>query len=364
LPINLFLHKLQTVDVADFRSDTVTWPTPAMREAMATASVGDDVYGEDPTVNELEALAAAKVGKEAAVFVASGTMGNLAAILSHAGRGDQAIVGVDAHTYRSEAGGMSALGGVVPRPLPADFEGKMNLQEIESAIEKDDPHYAQTRLILLENTFARKNGAPLDVDYFVEIRRLADRYGLNVHLDGARLFNASTALGIAATDLTRHIDSVTFCLSKGLCAPVGSVLCGSEQFILEARRARKILGGSMRQAGILAAAGIIALNEMIDRLPEDHAKAKRLADGLAQIPGIRLDPGLIKTNIVFFELDDEVGMTTAEICKVLQQEANTLIGEAGCREFRAVTHYWIKEEDVQKLLSAMRTLSSTGWSSR
>jgi threonine aldolase len=364
LPINLFLHKLQTVNVADFRSDTVTWPTTAMREAMATARVGDDVYGEDPTVNELEALAAEKVGKEAAVFVASGTMGNLAAILSHAGRGDQAIVGDDAHTYRTEAGGMSALGGVVSRPLMTDIEGKMNLEEIESAIVKDDPHYALTRLILLENTYGKKNGAPLDVDYFLEIRQLADRHHLNIHLDGARLFNATTALGIAATDLTQHVDSVTFCLSKGLCAPVGSILCGSKPFIVQARRARKILGGSMRQAGILAAAGIIALSEMIERLPEDHLKAKRLADGLAQIPGIKIDPELIKTNIVFFDLADEVEMSTTAIRNFLHREANILIGEAGDRQFRVVTHYWITLEDVQNLLSVLRTLSSRGWSPR
>jgi threonine aldolase len=304
------------------------------------------------------------VGKEAAVFVASGTMGNLAAILSHAGRGDQAIVGDDAHTYRTEAGGMSALGGVVSRPLMTDIEGKMNLEEIESAIVKDDPHYALTRLILLENTYGKKNGTPLDVDYFLEIRQLADRHHLNIHLDGARLFNATTALGIAAANLTQHVDSVTFCLSKGLCAPVGSILCGSKPFIVQARRARKILGGSMRQAGILAAAGIIALSEMIERLPEDHLKAKRLADGLAQIPGIKIDPELIKTNIVFFDLADEVEMSTTAIRNFLHREANILIGEAGDRQFRVVTHYWITLEDVQNLLSVLRTLSSRGWSPR
>ncbi len=351
------------MDVADFRSDTVTWPTPAMREAMATAPIGDDVYGEDPTINELEALASAKVGKEAGLFVASGTMGNLAAIISHAGRGDQAIVGKDAHTFRAEAGGMSALGGVVPMPLETDFEGKMNLQEIESAIIKDDPHHAQTRLILLENSFAKKNGAPLGKAYFIDIRQIADRHGLNVHLDGARLFNATTALGIEPTELTRHVDSVTFCLSKGLCAPVGSVLCGSKPFIHQARRARKILGGGMRQAGILAAAGIIALTDMIERLPEDHAKARQLADGLSQISGIKVDLDSIRTNFVFFNLADEVMMSTTEIRNGLQQEANILIDESGFRQFRAVTHYWVGMEDVQNLLSVLRYLSSKGWSS-
>lgn len=351
------------MDVADFRSDTVTWPTPAMREAMAKAPVGDDVYGEDPTINELEALAAAKVGKDAGLFVASGTMGNLAAILSHAGRGDLAIVGNDAHTYRSEAGGMSALGGVVARPLPTDFEGKMDLQSIESVIDKNDPHYAQARLILLENTFAKKNGAPQDVVYFVDIRQIADRHGLVVHLDGARLFNAATALRVSAAELTQQVDSVSFCLSKGLCAPVGSVLCGSRPFIQQARRARKILGGGMRQAGILAAAGIIAITEMIDRLPEDHAHAKLLADGLAQIPGIKVAPERVRTNIVFFKLADEVAMSTSKIREVLWREANILIDEAGIRQFRAITHYWVGEEDVHNLLSVLRSLSSTGWSS-
>ena len=283
------------MDRIDFRSDTVSWPTPAMREAMASARVGDDVYGEDPTVNELEALAAARVGKEAGLFVSSGTMGNLAAVLAHAGRGDEAILGEDSHVFCWEAGGMAALGGVMPHPLPTDAIGRLDPGAVEGAMRWDDPHLPRSRLVLVENSYGAKHGYPLPPAYFAEIAAVARQNGLAVHMDGARLFNAAVAQNIDAAELTRHVDSVTFCLSKGLCAPVGSVLCGSADFIYRARRARKSLGGGMRQAGVLAAAGLVALNEMIDRLADDHAHARRLAEGLARLPGVRVNVDMVRT---------------------------------------------------------------------
>ena len=241
------------MDRIDFRSDTVTWPTPAMRQAMADAPLGDDVYGEDPSINALEAEAAERLGKEAGLFVASGTMGNLAAILAHTGRGHEALVAADGHVMQWEAGAIATLGGVVPRALGTDAEGKMDLGQLERAVCVDDPHLPRTRLVLLENTFGSRGGVPIEPDYFDGVRSFADRHRLSVHLDGARLFNAAAALEVPVTTLTRSVDSVSFCLSKGLCAPVGSVLCGDGAFIHEARRQRKALGGGMRQAGLLAA---------------------------------------------------------------------------------------------------------------
>jgi threonine aldolase len=344
------------MDRIDFRSDTVSWPTPAMREAMASARVGDDVYGEDPTVNELEALAAARVGKEAGLFVSSGTMGNLAAVLAHAGRGDEAILGEDSHVFCWEAGGMAALGGVMPHPLPTDAIGRMAPGAVEDAIRWDDPHVARSRLVLLENSYGGKHGYPLPPEYLASIAAVARQYGLALHLDGARLFNAAVAQNIDAAELTRHVDSVTFCLSKGLCAPVGSVLCGSADFIHHARRARKILGGGMRQAGILAAAGIVALNEMIERLADDHAHARLLAEGLAQLPGARVNVDMVRTNMVFFELADDVALSSEQVADRLRETANVWLGTNGPRGFRAVTHYWIDANDVRVLLSGLESV--------
>ncbi|MEZ4645518.1 MAG: low-specificity L-threonine aldolase [Chloroflexota bacterium] len=341
------------MDRIDFRSDTVTWPTPTMRTAMAQAPLGDDVYGEDPTVNELEALAAAKVGKEAGLFVASGTMGNLTAILTHATRGDEAIVGQDSHTYLWEAGGMATLGGIVPHPLPTDAFGRMELAQVTQSVRSDDPHLPHSRLILVENSYGDKNGYPIPPDYFANLRQIADQHNLRLHMDGARLFNAAVALGIPAAAITEHVDSVTFCLSKGLCAPVGSVLCGSAEFIRRARRTRKALGGGMRQAGVLAAAGLIALNEMTERLADDHRHAQQLAQGLAQIPGIIVAPDHIKTNIVYFQLEDTVALSAEDITQRLRTEANIWLGTNGSRGFRAVTHYWIQEANVTSLLEKL-----------
>lgn len=341
------------MEMIDFRSDTVTLPTPAMREAMATAVVGDDVYGEDPTVNALEQLAAKKVGKEAGLFVASGTMGNLVAILSHAQRGDEAIVGNDAHSYCNEAGGMAALGGVVPRPLPTDAEGKMDLGEVEAAIRTDDVHYPRSRLILVENSYGNRQGFPIPVSYFASIRELAQRHGLSVHMDGARLFNAAVALGVTADEIVRQVDSVSFCLSKGLSAPVGSVLCGSVEFIHTARRIRKSLGGGMRQAGILAAAGITALTGMVDRLAEDHSSARQLAHGLARVSGISVDPTSVRTNMVFFGLQDVVPLSGEAFLSQLKEQSNVLMSTfSGPRHFRAVTHRGIGPAQVEALIAA------------
>ncbi len=344
------------MDRIDFRSDTVTWPTPAMRQAMVRAPLGDDVYGEDPTVNELEALAAAMTGKEAGLFVSSGTMGNLVAILSHATRGDEAILGQDSHVFSWEAGSMAALGGVTPYPLPTDAIGRMDPAAIAGAVRDDDPHLPRTRLVLVENSYGAKHGYPLPPEYLAAVRRVVDEHGLAMHMDGARLFNAAVAQNLDATDLTRHVDSVTFCLSKGLCAPVGSVLCGSDEFIYHARRIRKALGGGMRQAGVIAAAGIVALNEMVERLGEDHARARQLAERLALLPEIVVEPDMVRTNMVFFALADDVPLSAGEIADAMAAEANVYVGTNGGRGFRAVTHYWIGDEDVQAFADALTSV--------
>ncbi len=343
------------MDRIDFRSDTVSWPTPEMRDAMAKARVGDDVYGEDPTVNELEAVAADRVGKEAGLFVASGTMGNLAAILCHANRGDETIVGYEAHTFVWEGGGMATLGGITPHPLPTDEDGRMDPAAVEAAVREDDDHLPRSRLLLVENSFGGRDGAPLPASYFAEIRQVADRHGMAVHLDGARLFNAVVALGVEAADLTKDVDSVTFCLSKGLCAPVGSVLCGSEAFIRDARRARKTLGGGMRQAGVLAAAGLVAL-ENVDRLADDHRRARGLADGLAGIPGILIEPERTRTNIVHFRLDPATNISRERFIERLQDEHGIGLGSYPPDLLRAVTHYWVGRTEVQKFVEGARAI--------
>jgi threonine aldolase len=346
------------MNTIDLRSDTVTWPTPAMREAMFNAPVGDDVYGEDPTVKALEAEAAAMLGKEAGLFVASGNMGNLVALLTHCGRGEEIIVGRQAHIVRYEAGGSAAVGGIHSQQLEVQPDGTLPLEAIAEAIRVENDHFPRSRLICLENTQGTIGGIPVSTAYTAQVSELAHAHGLKLHIDGARFFNAATALGVPVKELAAPADSVTFCLSKGLCAPVGSVLVGSAAFIQEARRSRKVIGGGMRQAGILAAAGLIALREMTLRLGEDHANARALAAGLAQIPCVQIDLSRVQTNMVFFDLHPDARLTPAALSERLKTEYNIYINAypGKARTFRAVTHYWITPEHIQTALHALRTL--------
>ncbi len=336
--------------VVDLRSDTLTRPTGAMSRAMAAADVGDDVFGEDPTVNRLEEMAADRMGKEAALFVASGTMGNLVSLLTHCARGEEIILGSLAHTFYFEQGGSAAVGGIHPRTLPNQPDGTLTVSEIEGAIRPDNVHFPRTRLIVLENTQNLCGGHPLDTEYMAAVGDIARRHGLKIHVDGARFFNAAVALGVPAAKLAAEADSVSFCLSKGLGAPVGSVVCGSQEFISEARRARKILGGGMRQAGVLAAAGIVALDEMVERLADDHANARKLAEGIAQMPGISIDPGQIHTNIVYFGVDRR-DMTVEELVSRLNDNGARML-PVGPGRIRAVTHYHISSDDIDYVLGA------------
>lgn len=334
----------------DLRSDTVTLPTDAMRRAMATAEVGDDVYGEDPTVNRLEALAAEKLGKEAGLFVSSGTMGNLVCLLSHCGRGDEVILGDQAHIMYYEQGGLAQFGGIMPRALHTNADGTIDLAAAEAAIRDDDGHYPITRLIALENTHNRCGGKVLPVEYMDAAGKLAHRRGLRLHVDGARIWNAAVALGVEPARLVQEADSVTTCLSKGLAAPVGSVIAGSEEFIRRARRNRKVLGGGMRQAGILAAAGIVALTEMVDRLADDHANALRIASGLAQIDGINVDPCDVQTNMVMVEVARED--IDADQVSAALAEKGVLLNSRDARHIRLVTNCGITADDIEQILDA------------
>lgn len=338
----------------DFRSDTVTKPTPEMRDAMARAEVGDDVYGDDPTINRLQEMAAEKLGKEAGLFVPSGTMGNLAAILAHCNRGDEVIMGARSHTFLHEGGGISTLGGVHSCQLREQADGSLALEDVEAALRyPDDDHEPISRLIEIENTHNACGGVWQTPAYIRSLAEFAHERGLIVHMDGARVFNSAVAQGIDVKELTRPVDSVTFCLSKGLCAPAGSVLCGSHEFIRKARRMRKHLGGGMRQAGILAAAGIVALETMIDRLGEDHLRARTLAEGLSEIPGIVLDPGSPATNMIFFNLAPSIKLSVDEIARAMLDQG-ILVNASGPRRFRLVTHYWISDADVEAVVAAFK----------
>ncbi len=292
--------------IIDLRSDTVTLPTAEMRQAMFEAQVGDDVYGEDPTVNLLEAMAAEKLGKESALFTVSGTMSNLIAVITHTHHGNEVILGSAAHILQHEVAGAAAIGGVVLRAIPNDWEGRLNLEDVEKTIRVKNIHYPETTLVCIENTHNGCGGVVLSARYTKDVCILSHKHGAKVHLDGARIFNAAVALGVKAESLAEEADTVSFCISKGLSAPVGSLLCGRADFIERARKNRKMLGGGMRQAGVLAAAGIVALQTMIARLAEDHANAKRLASGLALIKGITIAQKNVQTNIVYFTIAPEL----------------------------------------------------------
>lgn len=327
--------------IIDLRSDTVTQPTPAMRTAMAKAKVGDDVYGEDPTVNRLEALAAETMGTEAALFVSSGTQSNLLALFSHCRRGDEYIVGQEAHTYRYEGGGGAVLASIHPQPIHLAQDGTLALEKVAAMIKPIDDHFARTRLLCLENSH---NGKVLPTDYLEQVRPFADRHNLLLHLDGARIFNAAVRLNRAVNDIVYPFDSISFCLSKGLGAPVGSVLCGRRDFIRRAHRWRKVLGGGMRQAGILAAAGIYALDNHIARLADDHENAAVLAQGLAGISGIEIVPDAAQTNMVFITIDPEQSQALIDHCK-----KNGILISNG-NPIRLVTHLDITTKDIKMVI--------------
>jgi threonine aldolase len=339
----------------DLRSDTVTQPTPEMREAMAEAEVGDDVYRDDPTVKRLEELAAEMLGKEVAIFVPSGTMGNLLALLIHCRRGDEAIVGNLSHIYLNEAGGMSALGGIQPCPIPNQKDGTLLFDDILASIRSEDVHHPITRLICLENTQNICGGVPLTPDYTREVGKLARKHGLALHIDGARIFNSAVAQKVSVKDLVDPADSVMFCLSKGLAAPIGSMLVGSQKFIGRARHLRKMLGGGMRQVGIIAAAGIISLEKMVNRLADDHVRAKKLADGLRQVRGLVVDEGSPYSNMVYLNLADDVKLDSKQICEKAQS-TGILLDPENPRRFRLVTHYWIDDSSVEKTITTFREI--------
>ncbi|MDH1007096.1 low-specificity L-threonine aldolase [Pseudomonas nicosulfuronedens] len=327
------------MSIIDLRSDTVTLPTAGMREAMARAELGDDVYGEDPTVNRLEATLAERLGFAAALFVPTGTMSNLLGLMAHCGRGDEYIVGQQAHTYKYEGGGAAVLGSIQPQPIDGEADGSLDLARVEAAIKQDDFHFARTRLLALENTM---QGKVLPQAYLAAAREMTRRRGLALHLDGARLYNAAVKLGVDAREITRHFDSVSVCLSKGLGAPVGSVLCGDAELIGRARRLRKMVGGGMRQAGGLAAAALYALDHQVERLAEDHANAEALGRGLAEL-GFAIEP--VQTNMVYVGIGEQAGALGAHL-------AEWGIRVSPAARLRLVTHLDVKSADILRIVEA------------
>jgi threonine aldolase len=335
----------------DLRSDTVTLPTPEMREAIARADLGDDVYGEDPSVNRLEAMAALMMGKDAALLVPSGTMGNLAAMLTHSARGTKAIVGSQSHTNLYEAGGASALGGIVLTAVANTDDGELDIHELAREIGTPaDDHFAQPSLVVIENTHNRCGGAPIKLSHMTEVSERARRRKIPLHLDGARIFNAAIALETTPKEIASHADTVSFCLSKGLGCPVGSLLCGSREFIARAHRTRKVLGGGMRQAGIIAAAGIVALTTMVDRLAEDHQNARALAQGFALVAGLNVRAVANRTNMVVFDVDGDADASRRFAAAM--KERGVLISPREATSFRAVTHNGISRADIDRAVAA------------
>jgi threonine aldolase len=334
------------VAVIDLRSDTVAMPSQQMRQAMVTAPLGDDVFGDDPTTNKLLEVAARKMGKAAAAFVPSGTMGNLIGIAINAQRGQELIADADSHAFYYETAGAAAVCGVQIRPVPTEAGVMTARQVVEAVRPRDDPHEPITAAITFENTHNRHGGIVWPLDALREASQAAHEQGLRVHLDGARIFNAAVALGVDASEIAACADTVTFCLSKGLACPIGSVFCGSEADVEEAVRWRKRLGGGMRQVGVLAAAGLIALEAMVDRLAEDHANARTLAEGLSEMSGLRCDLGRVQTNLVYFDVETMPAQTFADECT----KRGLLGGATSARSVRFVTHYGIDAEDVQSAL--------------
>jgi threonine aldolase len=340
--------------VIDLRSDTVTHPTPSMRRAMAEAEVGDDVLGDDPTVKRLEQLAAERLGKEAAVYVASGTMANLASLLAHCQRGDEAIVGSESHILHHEVAGAAGLGGIQLRETPNDPSGRIDPADVVRLIRPRDANNPRTAVVCLENTHNRCGGAAIPASVTSSLASVAHEGGASFHIDGARIFNAAIALETTPAALAVDADSVSFCLSKGLSAPVGSLVCGSGEFVMKARKARKMLGGGMRQAGVIAAAGIVALEEMVDRLADDHANARALAEGLAHIPGIRLDPATVQTNLVIFDVE---GIDRLQLQQAMRDHGVLSTGVPP--RIRMVTHYGIESADIEEALDRVREAAAS-----
>ncbi|KLV10309.1 low-specificity L-threonine aldolase [Photobacterium ganghwense] len=334
----------------DFRSDTVTQPTPAMRQAMSTAAVGDDVYQDDPTVNELEQWAAERHGFESALFCSSGTQANLLSLMAHCERGDEYLCGQQAHNYKFEGGGAAVLGSIQPQPIENEKDGTLCFTKLAAAIKPNDPHFARTRLLSLENTI---NGKILPLSYLAQARAFADEHQLKLHLDGARVYNAAVALNIDITDISQYFDSMTICLSKGLGAPIGSLVLGDSAFIQRTRRWRKVLGGGMRQAGILAAAAKIALTDHIERLADDHANARYLAEQLNQVAGFSVNTQHIQTNMLFAKVAPSLDQH--QLVATLKEQG--ILISAG-QPMRLVTHLDISRADIDTFISALKTTVS------
>ncbi|MFP4458737.1 MAG: low-specificity L-threonine aldolase [Candidatus Zixiibacteriota bacterium] len=340
--------------IIDLRSDTVTKPSQAMREVMAKARVGDDVFEEDPSINQLQSMAAEMTGKEKALLVPSGTMANLIAILTHCQRGDEVILGDNCHSFIYEGGGMARFGGIQPHILPNLLDGTIDIVRIKNAIRIDDIHFPRTKLICLENTHNRMFGTPVKPEYLARVSEVARYHDLKIHVDGARIFNAAIALNTDVKELVKDVDSFNFCLSKGLACPVGSILVGDSDFIHRARYVRKALGGGMRQAGIIAAAGIYALENMVERLANDHENARFLAEGISEIDGLYIDTEKVSTDIVYFELDGNK-IEAKELVSEMEKRG-VLFFQTSPQKFRMVAHYGITKDDIDFALRQFRDI--------